>query len=116
MSISNHLFETPEDLEVKRKLWRATEREVMGFAQRYADLHAVGSKKPSDGQKDIAAAAKKKGYPKTLIYQAASIIRRKAKEDRNSKLEKWADVEMQDLMKNYADNLGLGRGVAAPSA
>lgn len=67
--------ETEADLAVKARLWEATEREVMRFANSFAEGHVVGARR-SAAQADTIYAAKKKGYPIGLIESVGAAIRR----------------------------------------
>lgn len=88
--------ETAEDLAVKAHLWKSTKAEVMRFASRCAEEHVVGEPY-SDGQKDVTAAARKKGYPKKLVRVIATHIRA----GRDEKREK--------VLADYRADIGLGR-------
>lgn len=58
--------ETDADRGVKRRLWDATERELLHFASRYREEAAVGQKR-SDAQDEVARAAKDRGCPMGLV-------------------------------------------------
>lgn len=67
--------ETAEDIEVKDRLWGAVQREAMRFAVRYAEEHVVGERSSTE-QENICDTAKAKGYPKGLIRELGSLVRR----------------------------------------
>lgn len=95
--ISHHLKEDAADIQVKERLWQATERELLGFSERYAAAHEVGER-VSDPQEDIACAAKLKGYPKTLVRNLGGVIRRELPD------------ETRGLLDGYRQKLGLASG------
>lgn len=66
------LKETDADRDVKSKLWEATEREIDRFVTHFVEARVEGEAY-SDGQKDVTAAAKFKGYPKTLIRRLGKL-------------------------------------------
>ena len=72
---SQHLTEDKGDKAVKQKLWETTERELMTYAADYAEAHERGTRK-TEKQKDIAATARARGYPKLMVYAFAAFIRR----------------------------------------
>lgn len=91
------------DAEVKRQLWSATEREILRFANRFAEEHEQGNRY-SRGQRVVCAAAKKKGYPKTMIQKIGRLIRREAE----------GSQDMINILKKYRWQIGLGvKGEAA---
>ena len=94
--ISHRLKEDAGDIAVKARLWDATRRELMHFATRYAEEHVVGVR-VSDGQEDVAIAAKDKGYPKTLVRALGSIVRRDLSES----------SEASEMIAEYQIKLGL---------
>lgn len=114
MSVSSHLVETPEDLAVKVKAWKATEAEVMRFAREYADHHEVGLGKPSAMQDAIAGDAGDKGYPKTVVREAGDILRRveRAKEDNKPADVTELEAKMRVLLCGFANKIGLGKAYA----
>lgn len=63
------------DVAVKRRLWEASQRELMYFAGRCAEEHVVGTKY-SKGQQSVTAAARAKGYPAGLVRKLAALKRR----------------------------------------
>ncbi|WP_171178619.1 hypothetical protein [Ruegeria sp. HKCCD8929] len=111
MSVSSHLVETPEDLAVKVKAWKATEAEIMRFGTSYAQHFEVGQTKPSREQNAIAQDAMEKGYPKYVIRGAGDFLRRI---EVAKAAEKSADVtvlrtELRSLMHEFANKIGLGK-------
>ncbi|MCA0905157.1 hypothetical protein LCM27_01960 [Ruegeria marisrubri] len=114
MSVSSHLVETPEDLAVKVKAWKATEAEVMRFGREYAEDDGVGLGKPSAMQDAIAGDAGDKGYPTTVVREVGSILRRiEVAEEAN----KPADVaELKTKLRaelcGFANKIGLGKAYA----
>ncbi|RBW63040.1 hypothetical protein [Ruegeria sp. A3M17] len=114
MSVSSHLVETPEDLAVKVKAWKATEAELMRFGKAYADHHEVGLGKPSAMQDAIAWDAWDKGYPKTVVRDAGNILRRiqVAKEAEKSEDGAEHKTKLRALLCNFANNIGLGKAYA----
>lgn len=90
----NKLKETAGDIEVKERLWCATEREVLKFAGREAEEFVKGEAH-SDGQKDVTSAAKKKGYPCGLIRSLG----------RARRLE--LDAEISAQLSEYREKIGL---------
>ena len=84
--------EESEDIAVKDRLWGATERELLGFAQKYADRHVVGAGR-SGGQRDICSAAKGKGYRIGDVAKVGSALRRGA--------------DPSETLNKYRDHLGL---------
>lgn len=73
--ISHRLKEDASDIAVKARLWDATKRELLHFANRYAEEHVVGSR-VSDGQEGVVCAASAKGYPRTLVRNLGELARR----------------------------------------
>lgn len=94
--ISHHLKEDSSDIAVKTRLWEATQRELLGFVERYAAHHVVGCR-VSDGQEDVACAAKAKGYPKTLVRDLGSLSRRGL----------MGGVEATEALRAYRVKIGL---------
>ncbi|MEX5600732.1 hypothetical protein [Pseudophaeobacter sp. C1-32P7] len=109
MSVSSYLVETEADLAVKANAWKAMEREVMGFAQRYASEHVIGQTAPSDAQRNIAWAAKDKGYPVTLVKKAGSLLRRIDGADSAADPEKVSGLQqkLRELMRDCARKIGF---------
>ena len=109
MSVSSYLVETEADLAVKANAWKAMEREVMGFAQRYASEHVIGQTAPSDAQRNIVWAVKDKGYPATLVKKAGSLLRRIEGADPEADPEKASCLkkELRELMRDYARKIGF---------
>jgi hypothetical protein len=91
--------ETEADNAVKARLWASTESELRRFAARYAEEHIVGSR-VSEGQEDVACAAKGKGYPKTVVRALGSLYRRDMSD---------ADVAAE-VVSDYRHSLGLSEG------
>lgn len=86
--------EEPADIEVKDRLWMATEAEAMRFAVREAEEFVVGQAY-SEGQKQVTSAAKRKGYPCGLI--------RKVGRAHRLGLEDIA----AEALRDYREHLGL---------
>lgn len=82
------------DIAVKERLWNATEREALRFANREAEEFVVGSAY-SDGQKEVTSAAKKKGYPIGLIRTLGRAIRLNL------------EVERDQALVEYRSKIGL---------
>lgn len=116
MSIGSHLMEAPEDLAVKERLWDATRREVMRFAQRHAAEHVVGEAR-SEPQADILEAAKRKGYEITLIENCGTLHRRIAAAQEREDAERASKLTMQlrERLRAYAHKIGLGKAFSFPS-
>ena len=69
-----------DDVEVQQRLWRSTEKELMHFAKRYAEEYKRNDwRAPSEGQNNVAEAAKMRGYPKTVVRMLGDFVRTKNK-------------------------------------
>ena len=100
--ISHRLKESQEDSDVKARLWDATSRELIRFAERYAEEHVVGQR-VSEAQEDVACAAAKMGYPKTLVRDLGSAARRGV----------MAEDRAVGMLCAYQIRIGLASGRAA---
>ncbi|WP_122072951.1 hypothetical protein [Pseudophaeobacter sp. EL27] len=111
MSLSSHLVETPEDLEVKRKAWIWNKRELLKFVTQYADAADPGAvSKPTSLQNAIAADAEKAKFPVTLVRKLGNLRRRiDASDDKDGETE--LVTEFTDKLRSYAEKLGLGQAV-----
>lgn len=88
--------ETAEDIAVKLRLWEASYRELMHFAERYAEEHVVGERS-SEGQESVVWAAKAKGYPIGVVRRLGSLVRRDMREA----------PEAKAVTERYRERLGL---------
>lgn len=88
--------EDAQDVAVKRRLWEATAKELLHFANRCAEEHVVGQRYPR-GQQAVTAAAKRKGYPILLVRALGSLIRR----------GKIDAPEVTLMLLRYKDDIGL---------
>ncbi len=80
--------ETADDIAVKDRLWASTEVEALRFAEREAEEFVIGHAY-SDGQKDVTAAAKKKGYPIGLIRKLGRALRLQLDEAKDEALNAY---------------------------
>lgn len=88
--------EEPADLAVKARLWDATERELEGFARKYAAGHVKGERY-SEIQKDVTYAAKAKGYKIGLVRELGDHVRR----------DKWDQPSCLAARRTFRQELGL---------
>lgn len=87
-----YLVQTDDDKMVTEKLWTSTKEEVLRFATAYANKRVDG-KGYNDDQKDICAAARRKGYSTRLIRAVGNRI--------------WRDEDVAPVLEGFRSNLNI---------
>ncbi len=109
MSVSSHVVETPEDLEVKRKAWVWNKRVLLKYVTQYAKAADPATPSiPTKNQNAIVADAENEKFPKSLVRKLGKLrIRINSTEDSCSVSE--LEAKFTDALREYAEKLGLGQ-------
>jgi hypothetical protein len=112
MSVSAHLKETAADAEVKTRLWSATERELLGFAERHALARSPKQKADNDVQADVIEAVKRRGYPVSVVRQVSRLIGAISRAESAKKTSPDRILELSErkrqALRDYRCQIGLG--------